>query len=77
MSFVNVTEEGVTCFEELFDAVYGYVDFSRYDALAISSAKWMLPQMVLFLVWGDYIETNLIGCLDYIRTSVLTHWYLW
>lgn len=68
MNGIDRKEEGLTSFQELFNAAYGYVDFSRYDALAVSAAKWMLPQLILFLFWGDYIEANLMYCLDYIRT---------
>lgn len=55
-------------FFELFNIVYGYINFQEYGSMTVTLIKWMIPQLLLIFFWGDYLESNLMDHLDYILT---------
>lgn len=43
----------------MFDVTFGYIDFSGIEAIIMSFARWMLPQMILLFLWGDFFDQNI------------------
>lgn len=67
MNFIDLREEGIDSFSQAFCTVYGYVSFSDSMAVLITGLKWMLPQILLLLFWGNMQEEQLGRYFPYIR----------
>ena len=54
-------------FTEMFRIIYGYVEF-KGNSFMSTLIQWILPQILLICLWGDYVEGDLIRHWTYIRT---------
>lgn len=55
-------------FEEMFDKVYGFINFSGYDKLAGSFLLWFLPEFTIIVCLGNFLEKGLISNISMVIT---------
>lgn len=60
--------------EENFSMIYGWMTFSDISSILVTFTRWLLPQMVLCLFFGNYMEEKFMTVLPYILTRTKTPW---
>ena len=55
-------------FDKMFDKTYGFINFSGYDKLAGSFLLWFLPEFMIIVCLGNYIEKKLISNISMVIT---------
>lgn len=64
---VDFKQEGAASFSDVFAMTYGYVSLSDSPSMFITALKWMTPQLLLLLFWGNYQEEQIGRYFLYIR----------
>lgn len=67
LNAIDLRQEGIGSFSQAFCSIYGYVSFSDSASMLMTGLKWLAPQIVLLLFWGNAQEEHLGKYLLYIR----------
>lgn len=69
--------DGTENFNIQFAFVYGWMDYQNVNAMLISFANWIFPQMILILFLGNIAEEQLYSMLPYILTRAENPTKIW
>lgn len=66
-SFLDVESKEIG---EVVKIVFGYVNFNNSNVFLISIIKFLLPQIGIFIIWGNYFDENILKneTIIFIRT---------
>lgn len=68
ISIILQLSSGGKTLEETFSVSYGWMDFGEISSMIVSLTCWLLPQVVLCVFWGNYLEEEILNNLPYILT---------